>query len=165
MPVIMEGVVRAVFAFIVLLVLTRLVGRQSFSQLTFFDFVTATAIGGMGALLATNLSVNIWGIFAALLTFMVLLILNGYLSLESRPLRKLLRGEPVMVVHNGKILEGNMALMRYSVDDLQTQLRERGYFNIADVEFAVLETDGQLSVLSKSQKRPVTPKDINIPTQ
>lgn len=94
MPVIMEGILRATFAFIVLLVLTRLVGRRKFSQLTFFDFVTGTAIGAMGAIMATNMNVNIWGVFAAFLTFMVLLILNGYMALESRPLRKLLRGEP-----------------------------------------------------------------------
>lgn len=164
MPVIMEGILRATFAFGVLLLLTRLLGRQQFSQLTFFDFVTGTTIGGIGALMAANLTVNIWGAFVALLAFMVLLILNGYVSLESRPLRKLLRGEPVVVVHNGKILEGNMALMRYSADDLMTQLREKGFFNPADVEYAILETDGELSVLAKSQNRPVTPKDLNLPT-
>lgn len=162
MPVIMEGVVRATFAFIVLLVLTRLVGRRQFSQLTFFDFVSGTAIGGMGAIMATNMNVNVWAVFAAFLTFMVLLILNGYVALESRPLRKLLHGEPVMVIHNGKILEGNMAIMRYSMDDLMTNLREKGFFDVGQVEYAVLETDGQLSVLAKSQNRPVTPEDLNM---
>lgn len=165
MPVIMEGILRAIFAFIVLLVLTRLVGRRQFSQLTFFDFVTGTAIGAMGAIMATNMNVNIWGVFAAFLTFMVLLILNGYAALESRPLRKLLQGEPVVVIHNGKILEGNMGVMRYSMDDLMTGLREKGYFDFTQVEFAVLETDGRLSVLAKSQNRPVTPGDLKVPTK
>ncbi|MFA5881203.1 MAG: DUF421 domain-containing protein [Eubacteriales bacterium] len=164
MPVIIEGVVRAVFAFVVLLILVRITGKQHYSQLTFFDFVAGISIGGMGALMAAGLNINIWGVFAALLTFVILLILNGYISLESRPLRKLLRGEPVVVVHNGKILEGNMALMRYSIDDLTTQMREKGFFNITDVEYAILETDGQLSVLAKSQNRPVTPKDLNMST-
>ncbi|MHB9096178.1 MAG: DUF421 domain-containing protein, partial [Eubacteriales bacterium] len=121
MPVIMEGVLRAAFVFIVLLVLTRLVGKKQFSQFTFFDVVAGITIGGIGALMAAGLNINIWGAFAALLTFMVLLILNGYVALESRPLRKLLRGEPVVVVHNGKILEGHMAQMRYSMDDLTAQ--------------------------------------------
>ncbi len=164
MPVIAEGIFRAIFAFIVLLVLVRITGKQPYSHLTFFDYVAGITIGGMGALMAAGLNINIWGIFSALLTFVVLLIINGYLALESRPLRKLLRGEPAVVVHNGKILEGNMAQMRYSVDDLMAQLREKGFFNIADVEYAVLETDGQLSVLSKSQNRPVTPKDLNMST-
>ncbi len=164
MPIIVEGVLRAVLAFVVLLVLVRITGKQHYSQLTFFDFVAGIAIGGMGALLAAGLNLNIWGIFAALLTFVVLLILNGYLALESRPLRKLLRGEPVVVVHNGKILEGNMAQMRYSVDDLTAQMREKGFFNLADVEYALLETNGQLSILPKSQKRPVTPQDLHLST-
>ena len=164
MPVIIEGVVRAAFAFVVLLILVRITGKQHYSQLTFFDFVAGISIGGMGALMAAGLNINIWGVFAALLTFVILLILNGYISLESRPLRKLLRGEPVVVVHNGKILEGNMALMRHSIDDLTTQMREKGFFNITDVEYAILETDGQLSVLAKSQNRPVTPKDLNMST-
>jgi len=152
MPVIMEGVMRAVFAFIALLVLARLAGKQSFSQLTFFDFVSGTALGGMSALLAAGLTINVWGVFAALLTFVVLMILNGYLVLESRPLRKLLRGEPVVVVHNGRILRENMVRLRYSDDDLMTQLRQKGCFDINDVEFAVLENGGQLSVLPKSRE-------------
>lgn len=164
MPVIMEGIWRAVFAFIVLLVLTRLIGKRSNSQLTFFDYVTGASIGTMGAIMAVSLNVNIWGAFAALLTFIVLMILNGYLSLESRPLRKLLQGEAVVVIQNGKILEGNLGLLRYSIDDITTLLREKGYFNISDVEYAIIETDGRLSVLPKSQNRPVTPKDMRIST-
>lgn len=156
MPDVMEGILRAVFAFIVLLVLTRLLGKRNSTQLTFFEYVTGASIGAMGAIIAVNFNVNIWGAFAALLTFIVLLILTGYLSLESRPLRKLLQGEAVVVIHNGRILEGNLSLLRYSIDDITTLLREKGYFNISDVEYAIFETDGMLSVIPKSQNRPLT---------
>lgn len=165
MPDFMEGIIRGAFAFIVLLVLARLVGRHQQSQLTFFDFVSGTAVGAMGAFMATDLNVSVWGAFAALLAFIILLVLNGYLALESRPLRKLLQGEPVVVVHNGKILEGNLAQLRHSADDLLAQMREKGYFNITDVEYAILETDGELSVLPKSQNRPVTPDDLKLATK
>lgn len=165
MSVIMEGILRAVFAFIVLLVLTRLLGKHSGSKLTFFDYVTGSTIGAIGALIAANLAIEIWGAFAALVTFIILLILNGYVSLESRPLRKLLQGEAVVVVHNGKVLEGNLALVRYSMDDLTAMLREKGFFNISDVEFAIIETDGKLSVMPKSQNRAVTPKDMGLHTK
>jgi len=159
MSVIMEGVLRATFAFIVLLILTRLIGRRQFSQLTFFDFVTGTAIGG--AIMATVMIVNIWGVFSAFVTFMVLLVLNGYVALESRPLRKIFRGEPVLVIHNRKILEGNMGVMRYSMDDLMDHLREKGYSDVSQVESAVLEIDGQLSVLP-GRNEPVTTGEPNI---
>lgn len=165
MPDFMEGVVRAAFAFIVLLVLARLIGRHNQSQLTFFDLVTGVVIGGMTALMAADTAISVWTVLASLLTFIVLLVLNQYVALESRPLRKLLRGEPVVVIHNGKILEGNLALLRHSIDDTLAQMREKGYFNISDVEYAILETDGRLSVLSKSGKRPVTPGDLNISTK
>ncbi len=164
MPVIVEAALRAVLAFAALLFLTRIMGRQHYSQLTFFDFVTGTAIGSIGGLIAANVGVNVWAAASALIVFAALLILNSYLALESRPLRKLIKGEPVIVVHNGKILEGNMAQMRYSADDLTTQMREKGYFDISNIEYAILEIDGQLSVMPKSQNRPVTPKDLNIPT-
>ncbi len=70
-----------------------------------------------------------------------------------------------MVVHNGKVMERNMRKMRYTMDDLTSQLRQRHAFNIDDVEFAIAEPNGQLSVLLKSQAAPVAPRDINIPTQ
>lgn len=89
MPIIMEGVLRAAFAFVVLLIIARLVGRHNDSGLSFFELITGVAIGGMGALMAADANINIWGVFSALLTFMALLILNGYVSLDSRPLRKL----------------------------------------------------------------------------
>lgn len=152
MPVIMEGILRAVFVFIVLLVMTRLIGKHNNAHLTFFDYVTGVSVGAMGAIMAVNFDVNIWGAFAGLLTFIVLMILNGYLSLESRPLRKLLQGEAVVVVNNGKILEGNLALLRYSIDDITTLLREKGYFNISDVEYAIIETDGRLRVLPSDKE-------------
>lgn len=93
MPVIMEGIWRAVFTFLVLLLLVRLLDKQSHSQLTFFDLVSGITMGGMGAIMAAGLTVNIWGATASLLTFVALLILNGFLALESRPLRKLGTGK------------------------------------------------------------------------
>ncbi|MBC7324230.1 MAG: DUF421 domain-containing protein, partial [Moorella sp. (in: Bacteria)] len=78
---------------------------------------------------------------------------------------KLISGEPTVVVHNGKILEGNMKKMRYNLDELAMQLRQKNVFDIADVEYAILEPDGDLSILLKSQKRPLTPADLRLPTR
>lgn len=165
MPEILEAIIRSAFGFVSLVVLTRLVGKQQISHLTFYEFAAAITIGGITAELAGELDVSVWPIFTALVTFVALTILAGYISLRSRPLRKLIQGEPAVVVHNGKILEGNMAQLRYNLDDLMGQLRNKNVFNIDDVEYAILETNGELSVLLKSQNRPVTPRDLNIPTQ
>lgn len=165
MPEILEAIVRSAFGFIALLVTTRLVGKQQISHLTFYEFAAAITFGGITAMLAGELNVSVWPIFASLVTFAVLTILAGYVSLQSRPLRKLIQGEPVVVVHNGKIMEGNMAQIRYNLDDLMGQLRNKNVFNISDVEYAILETNGGLSVLLKTQHQPLTPKDLEIPTQ
>jgi len=164
-PEILEAILRSAFGFISLLVLTRLTGKQQISHLTFYDFVAAITIGGITADIAGELDVSVWPVFAALVTFVALTVLSGYVSLQSRPVRKLLQGEPTVVVHNGKILEGNMAQMRYNFDDLMGQLRNKNVFNISEVEYAILETNGELSVLLKTQNRPVTPKDLQLSTQ
>jgi uncharacterized membrane protein YcaP (DUF421 family) len=75
-----------------------------------------------------------------------------------------LEGEPTLVIQNGKILAKNMSRCRYNIDDMLLQLRTQGVFNVDDVEFAVLESNGQLSVLRKSHKQPVTREDLKIPS-
>jgi uncharacterized membrane protein YcaP (DUF421 family) len=99
-----------------------------------------------------------------LVVFSAAAYLTGMMTVKSRPLRKLIEGEPTVVIHNGRILEHNMAKLHYNVDNLLNQLREKNVFNIEDVEFALLEGNGGLSVLLKSQKRPLTPSDLGIPT-
>ncbi|MFZ5639482.1 MAG: DUF421 domain-containing protein, partial [Bacillota bacterium] len=100
-----------------------------------------------------------------LASWMGLALLLQLITLKSRKLSKLIDSDPVVVIKNGKILEQNMAKMRYTTKELMEQLRLKGAFNLGDVEFAILETNGDLSVLKKSQHQPVTPKDMNMPTQ
>ncbi|GAB4259946.1 YetF domain-containing protein [Thermincola ferriacetica] len=162
---IIQAMFRSAFAFVALLVLARLVGRQQISELTFYHFVTGITIGSIAANMAGSLNIDVWPIFAALVTFVFLSILAGYVSLQNRPLRKLIQGEPTVVIHNGKVLEENMGLTRFTMDDLMSQLRLRGVFDISQVEFAILEPNGHLSVQLKSQYRPATPKDLGIATK
>ena len=87
------------------------------------------------------------------------------LSLKSRYFAKFIEGEPTFVIMNGKILEKFMRGMRYRLEDLLEQLRLKDVFDLSEIEFAVLEKNGSLSVLKKSQNQPVTPKDLNLPTE
>ncbi|HEX3032053.1 MAG TPA: DUF421 domain-containing protein [Bacillota bacterium] len=161
----LEVILRTIAAFFAILLITRILSKEQVGQLTFYDYVTGITIGSMAATIAIDTNVRLLPDMAGLLVWAVLTFLMGYISLVSRPARKLLEGEPTVVVHNGKILEGNMARLRYNLDDLLIQLRNKDAFNVADVEFAVLEPNGQLSVLLKSQKRPVTPEDLRLSTQ
>ncbi|GFN22761.1 DUF421 domain-containing protein [Thermanaeromonas sp. C210] len=160
-----EVVLQTFLAFVAILIYTRILGKQQVGQLTFFEYVNGITFGSIAAVLATDLSPNsTWVHFLGLTLFAALTWAAGYISLVSRPARKIISGEPTVVIHNGKILEQNMRKMRYNVDELSMQLREKNVFDIADVEYAILEPDGNLSVLLKSQKRPLTPADLSLPT-
>lgn len=155
---------RSAVAFFTLLIFTRMLGKQQVSQLTFFDYIIGITVGSIAADIIDfnrNLGFQLLG----LASWMSLALLLQVVTLKSRKLSKLIDGDPVPVVKNGKILEDNMAKMRYKTKELLEQLRLKGAFNLADVEFAVLETNGSLSVLKKSQHLPVTPDDLNIPTK
>ncbi|NSW83239.1 MAG: DUF421 domain-containing protein [Syntrophothermus sp.] len=160
-----ESFLKTAVAFFGILVYTRILGKQQISQMTFYEYVTGITFGSIAAAIALDREANT-GIFLWVLTvFVALNYFTGVLTVKSRPMRKLIEGEPTILIHNGKILEHNMAKLRYDMENLMMQLREKNVFNIADVEFAVAENDGNLSVLVKSQKRPVTPADLNMPTR
>lgn len=152
-------------AFLGILVYARFLGKEQIGQLTVYDYITGITFGDLAGMVATGARSSLW-LHIWILTFFVLLAyLVAHVSEKNRPLRKLIEGEPTVVIHNGKILERNMKKMRYSVDNLLTQLRANSIFNIADVEYAILETNGELSTLLKSQKRPLNAGDLQVPTQ
>jgi len=156
--------VRSVIAFVSLLIFARLLGKQQIGQLTYFEYITGITIGSIAARLSTSTSFSPISQWVGLATWVVIPLSLQILSLRVRWWSKVIQGEPTVVVHNGKLLENNMHKLRFPFSDLMERLREKGAFNIADVEFAVLEPDGNLSVLKKSQARPVTPRDLGRPT-
>ncbi|WP_345238971.1 DUF421 domain-containing protein [Pontibacillus salipaludis] len=157
-------VVRVIFSFFTLLIFTRVLGKQEVGQLTFFDYINGITIGSIAANLATDLSATTWGHWVGLTGYALLTMILQVISMKSRYLGKVLEGEPTVVVKDGKILEDNLKKMRIKVGELMMLLRQRGVFNITDVEFALIEVNGKLSVLPKSQYLPVTPSDLRILT-
>jgi len=160
----LQAVLYSVMVFVLLLLFTRLIGKKFLAQMTFFDFVTGITIGTITGAFVT-VEVRGFHVLISPLTLTLLVVMTGFLTLKSVPARKLLEGEPLVMVQNGKIYEKNMQKVRYNVDDLMMQLREKGVFDLSEVEFAILETHGQLSVLKKTQDLPVTPKDLGLETQ
>lgn len=160
----MEILWRSTFAFLTLFLLAKFIGKKLISQMTFFDYIAGISIGNLSANLAIDHSKSVGPILLALLLWSAYTVLLDILSLKSRRARKFIEGRPTLLIQNGKIMEGNLKKIRFSVDDLLMVLRQKNIFNIADVEFALLEQDGKASVLPKSQKRPVTPNDLKIHT-
>lgn len=160
----MEIFLRGVGAFLAVIIITRILGKSQMGQLTVTDWVNGIVVGSLAAAMVVDLKTPAVYFIFSLLLIGGLTIGVTSLTLKNRIVRKIFEDEPTIVIHNGKILEENMARMRYHIDDLLMLLRDKNVFNIADVEFAVAEPNGVLSVLLKSQKRPVTPEDLQIPT-
>lgn len=157
-------IVRALIAFFTLLIFTRLLGKQQMSQLTFFDYVLGITVGSIAASMTTDLTSRAWPHWVGLVTWIFAVLAIQCITVKWRYASKYLDGEPTVVIMNGMIMEDAMKKLRYRISDLTEQLRDKGVFDISEVEFAVLEVSGKLTVMKKSLYQPVTPKDMNIKT-
>lgn len=165
MSVILVVIIRSLIAFVALLILVRISGKQQMSELTFFDYVVGITIGSIAATLSVQLNQNTTATLAGMVVWGGLPVFIAYLNLHNVWIRKVIEGEATVVIENGKILDYNLSKIRLSYDDLLSELRSNNVFNISDVEFALFETNGKLSIQLKSQKKPLTPADLHLPTQ
>ena len=156
-------VVRAMIAFFTLLIYTRLLGKQQMGNLTYFDYINGITIGSIGGTVATDLSSKAWVHWVGLTVFIVLTFAFQWSTLKSRYFAKMVDGEPTVVIQHGKILEQNLSSIRVKFDELMMLLRQKNIFDVTQVEYAILEPDGNLSVLPKAEYLPLTPKDMHIP--
>lgn len=160
-----EGLVvvfRAIIGFYSLLIFARIIGKSQISQLNFFDYVLGITIGSMAATLTTDLSSRAWPHWVGLMTWVALGYLMEMISTKWRYAAKYLEGEPTIVVMNGKIMEKALKKMQYRVSEILGLLRNKGVFDLNEVDFAILEPNGQISVLLKPEKLALTPKDMKI---
>lgn len=157
--------IRAIILYFILLFLARIMGRKMISQMTFFDFVVGIVIGSVAANSSlAPYSKSLTASITILVVLTLLVVLIGYIHINSFRFRKLVDSEPVVVIERGLIVDKNLKRLRFTIMELTALLREKNIFNIADVEFAILEHNGKLSVLPKSNKQPLKPIDMNIPT-
>lgn len=156
--------IRGILVYILALFLTRIMGRKLVSQMTFFDFIMGVSMGSIVANAVVGQEFTSISAATALIILSILTIASAYLHVKSFRLRKLINSEPVTLVENGTIVEENMKNIKLTINELMMKLREKNTFNLADVEFAIMETDGELSVLPKADKQPLTPKHMNIQT-
>ncbi|MEH7178158.1 DUF421 domain-containing protein [Neobacillus vireti] len=153
---------RITLGFFVLFLLTRIMGRKEISQMTFFNFVSAIAIGEIAASLVVDHQLSIRNGLIALAGWSIYTLIMSYIDIKSVHARKLLTGEPVILIKEGKIMEQALRSCRLDLDSLRAILRQKNVFSMAEVEYAIFETDGKLSVMKKESGQPVTKEDMNI---
>lgn len=153
---------RSLLAFAFLFALTRLMGKKQVSQLTLFDYIVGITIGNIAASMAVDQGIKMLNAGIGLVVWGVLPILISLVGLKSHNLRRFFDGHPRDLIRDGKILENNLRKERMNTSDLMLSLRNKNAFNLTDVEFAVLETNGQLSVMKKADAQPLTPKSFGL---
>ncbi|EJR28181.1 DUF421 domain-containing protein [Bacillus cereus] len=155
-------ILRSVFILIILFAITKWLGKRQISQLSFFEYIAGMTIGDIAAQVSTGLDSKFFhGVFAILI-FAVVPFFTGILSLKNKTARDFFEGKSTVLIKDGRILEDNLKKEKYTSDELLELLRGKNAFSVADVEFAVLEPSGELNVLLKKDRQPLTAKDISL---
>lgn len=159
-----EMLVRTTVTFSVLLLLARLLGKEQLSQLTFFNYITGITIGSIAGEISAHDDTHYLNAITSLIWWSFLTIVVSYIAMKSNKAKELLDDKPLIVIKNGKILEEALKKTRLPVTDLSMMLRIQGIFSVKEVHFAVLETNGELSVFKKVAQQNATKQDVKAPT-
>ncbi|MDP4152523.1 MAG: DUF421 domain-containing protein [Bacillota bacterium] len=151
---------RTVLIFFVLLFLARFLGKKQLSQLTYFNYITGITIGSIAANIISRTNQPFLDEFIGLASWCLLTDLISVLSLKSSKVRTLLDGEPAIIIKKGLINYKTLKISRLNLDDVSMMLREQNVFSITDIDYAILEPDGKLSILKKPEVQLATKKDV-----
>ena len=154
--------VRAIIVYILVLIVMRLMGKREIGQLQPFELVISIMIADLASIPMTDPGVPIFNGLVPILGLLAMHLLITVLNIKSVNLRKVTCGKPTILIYRGKIDEKALKKERFTVSELQERLRGKDVFNLGDVEFAILETNGEVSVITKPNKRNLTPEDMNI---
>ena len=160
----MKILMASVVSYAALFLCAKVVGRKQISQLDFMDYITGITIGSIAAELATDLE-NMWKPLVAMAIYTLATWAMARLSLSLSRSRKYLNGSPVIVMDNGKLYRKNMRQAKLELSDFMVMCRQQGFFNLADIQTAVYEYNGQLTILPVSARRPLTPEDMKLSPQ
>ena len=154
--------ITAPISLLVLFILSKLIGNKQMANLNLFDYINGITIGSIAAEMATNGFDSFFECLIALIIYAAVVILLSYLSQKSIALRRFFTGKTIVLYDKGKIYKKNLMTAKIDMNEFLSMLRNKGYFCLEDIETAYLEQNGQLSVLVKSNKSPVTPFDMKI---
>lgn len=162
MNIYLEIFIRALVSCLALLIIARIIGVRQISQLTFFDYVTGITIGSIAGTMAIDPDIPLGYSLLALAVFGVISIVISLLTSKSIIMRRMLTGTSKFLIYKGNFVEHNMKMARFDVNDILRELRSQGYFNVAEVEYAMLESNGKISVLPKSTSRPANSQEVGL---
>jgi len=137
-------------------------GKRQVGQLQPSELVVALIIADLAAVPMSEVGIPLINGIIPIITLFIMEELLSYISMKSERARGLISGKPSILIERGTIIEDELRRIRYNINDLLEQLRLKNFSNVEDVSYAILETSGQLSVIPKEEKKPVTLKDMNL---
>lgn len=153
---------RTILVLIILFFITKMMGKKQISELNFFDYVVGITIGSIAADISLDIEKNMIAGIAALFIYGFISYIISFVSIKSILARRFFIGVPTVLVEKGKIIESGLKKSKIDVNDLLMVARENGYFNLDEIDYALMEVNGNISFLPKEKEKPVTKKDMKI---
>lgn len=161
---ILKVILTSLLSVVALFIITKIMGHKQMAQLDFFDYITGITIGSIAAELATELE-DPWKPLIAMIIYGGTSITLSVLINKFPKARKFINGTPTVIMENGKLSRKNMKKAKMDLSEFMVLCRNAGYFNLDDIQTAVFEYNGTLTILPVSTGRPVTPKDMSLTPQ
>ncbi|MGJ9381868.1 DUF421 domain-containing protein [Salipaludibacillus sp. CF4.18] len=158
-------VIRGILGFIVLFILARMMGKKHLTDMTYYEYIVGIAIGSIAAELTFGTQVRVSNFIVGMIVWALLPMIISQIEMRSFGFRKFSEGSPTVLIEKGKVYEKNLKKVSLTIDELMIHLRQKDVFKLSDVESAVMEKNGQVSVMKQSSVQPITSKDMGMPVK
>ncbi|MEF9951310.1 MAG: DUF421 domain-containing protein [Clostridium sp.] len=153
---------RAVFLYFFVVLAMRIMGKRQIGELQPYELVTAIMLSELAAVPMQDTGIPLLHGIIPIITLIILEVLTSYLTLKFQPFRKVMCGVPSIIIKDGKIIESELRNQRFNLDDLMEEIRLNGYTDVEDIQYAIMETSGKISLVPTFAKSPVTKEDLQL---
>ena len=162
MTEVLQVILASLFSAVILFLIAKIIGHKQVAQLEFFDYITGITIGSIAAELATTLDKPWWKPTISMLVFGSITVALSIVTRRFARTRKFINGTPTIIINDGKLYRENMKKAKLELSEFLLLCRQEGYFDLNDIQTAVFEYNGKLSILPISTKRPLNPEDMEL---
>ena len=152
----------SVFSLVVLFLLTKLIGYRQMSEMSMFDYISGITIGSIAAEMATALDSSFLEPLTAMIVYGLLTAFLAFITGKNMKIRRFISGSPYILFNDGHLYEGNFKKGHIDLSEFLVQCRLNGFFDLKELQTAILEENGRISFLAKSEHRPASPSDLNL---
>lgn len=159
----MNIIIKGLIIYALLAVAIRFMGKRQIGELQPGELIITMVLSEIATMPLQDKDFPMLSGITLIFLFVSLELLSSFLAMKFRPYRTVMQGHSVLIIKDGHLLVNNLAMIRYSTDDLMEALRLKDVFDISDVQYAYIETNGSISIKLKKEAEPVTPKDLEVP--